>query len=313
MRRGPSLRDRVSLRLFLLIHPFLLIPVLLLLRSRPPLPTSMTSLPGATHPMSRFTEHFSIEVHPEDLEREWPRGHQNEPSSSRGLTAGSKPRAELNVPEDLESLQGHPSLGGGTTSPFMGTIFDSRAGEEGSMGTLALLPLDSRNTAEKGGSSPATYSSPGRALPRRKQEKRRVTRRTILLILLGLALLGNLIYLNVRVGELTKKSIPSPPSPTLAPIDPSPAAVAECISQFTIDAPSNPSAYPCSTCLPILSKVTNNSDVAIAAQFCGLRAFLESTSTTGQTALSNGGWGKDLRVCIWSGVSCSESGFVTSL
>jgi len=40
---------------------------------------------------------------------------------------------------------------------------------------------------------------------------------------------------------------------------------------------------------------------------------LESTSTTGQTALSNGGWGKDLRVCTWSGVSCSDSGLVTSL
>jgi len=59
--------------------------------------------------------------------------------------------------------------------------------------------------------------------------------------------------------------------------------------------------------------MANNTDAANALQFCGLRAILESTSQTGQTALSNGGWGKDLRVCTWSGVSCSGSGLVTAL
>ncbi|KAF9652818.1 L domain-like protein [Thelephora ganbajun] len=108
--------------------------------------------------------------------------------------------------------------------------------------------------------------------------------------------------------------MPSSSTPTPTPSSsPSSDNVKECLSQFTLNAPSNPSAYPCSTCLPILSNMTNNVDAANAVQFCGLRAILESTSTTGQTALSNGGWSKDLRVCTWSGVSCSDSGLITSL
>lgn len=151
--------------------------------------------------------------------------------------------------------------------------------------------------------------------PQKTQRKRRFRWSTLLLILIILALFGDIIFLNVRVVELTEvinRNTPSP-VPTLTLPNSSSEAVEECLSQFTIDAPSNPSAYPCSTCLPILSNMTNNSNATHAVQFCGLRAFLESTSTTGQTALSNGGWGKDLDVCTWSGVSCSDSGLVRSL
>lgn len=228
------------------------------------------------------------------------------PPHSYRSTVGSTPRNPHGIPEDVESLHSHRYSDRPNT--FSNIFFNLRAhNNDGNFGLVPLSPLALDVESAKHPS--ATYPTPGHS----PQKKRRFRWCTVLLILIILALLGNVIFLDVRVVELTQVINGNASSPLGPTSNSSPEAAGECLSQFTIDAPSNPSAYPCSTCLPILLNSTNNSDAANAVQFCGLRAILESTSTTGQTALSNGGWGKNLRVCTWSGVSCSDSGLVTSL
>ncbi|TFK50847.1 hypothetical protein OE88DRAFT_1617378, partial [Heliocybe sulcata] len=96
----------------------------------------------------------------------------------------------------------------------------------------------------------------------------------------------------------------------------------QCISQYTLNAPANPSSYPCSSCLPILQSLSSDlssaggSDaqaVVNAIQFCGLKGIYDSSTSTAQTALQNQGWLKDTRFCAWNSVTCDGTGRVASL
>lgn len=293
---------------------------------------SLLSQPSPSTPMnphptheSKFVEHLSTTLTGDQVERSRFSSDTSLPRRFPLGTIPSTPRTAQNIPQDVrddvESLRSQqPSRRPTSTYSNMVTqlFFEARTGDgRGSKSSFRPLSLSIPRYAEKAQPPlPATYPPSTHSPPEKKQGKRRFRWCTLLLILVILALLGNVAFLDVRVVELTgviNKNIPPSPSSTSTPSNPSSEAVGECLSQFTINAPSDPSAYPCSTCLSILSNMTNNSDAANATQFCGLRAILESTNTTGQTALSNGGWGKDLRVCTWSGVSCSDSGLVTSL
>ncbi|CDO74707.1 hypothetical protein BN946_scf184847.g15 [Trametes cinnabarina] len=156
----------------------------------------------------------------------------------------------------------------------------------------------------------------------RKKKRNRLL--LILLIVFLLYLLGNTVFLNVRVLNAASPSLPAASA--------SPGAMAssgvlsgdvqQCISQYNLNAPADPQSYPCSTCYPVLSAVPSDiSDgssqdaqtIANAVQFCGLRSVFASTSNEGQTGLSNGGWVKDVRFCAWSGVKCDGFGRVSSL
>jgi len=225
------------------------------------------------------------------------------------------------IPEDVESLRSRGSSRRQTIRDrFTKIFFDVRTLDDrvdnndiDLVSVRHLSPWAPLNVDKKEKSPhPTAYPAPGP--PREKQDKRRFRWRTFLLILIILLLLGDVTFLNVRVVELTNViNGNAPSSPTSPPAPSSSDDAEECLSQFTLNAPSNPSAYPCSTCLPVLSNVTNSTNAANVLQFCGLLAILETTNSTGQTALSNGGWGKDLSICTWSGVSCSDSGLVTSL
>ncbi|KAF8554910.1 L domain-like protein [Imleria badia] len=98
----------------------------------------------------------------------------------------------------------------------------------------------------------------------------------------------------------------------------------ECLSEFTLNAPSSPRNYPCSTCLSILQAVplsytsssanTQNAQViSNAIQFCSLRAVYETADAQGQATLGNGSWAQNLNFCTWTGVSCDTLGHVASL
>jgi hypothetical protein len=228
------------------------------------------------------------------------------------LSLGRELETSLDI-HDIESLSRHRSQKRGSIPQRLSEAFKPQTKAGKGSGDFDLVALRSQSALLNGLETvehpSATDSAPSHLSPQKLQKKRRL--KWALFIFIILVLLGDLIFLNVRA--ISKQNTSSSPVPTFAPTAPSSGAIEECLSQYAIDAPSNPSAYPCSTCLPILSQVTNNSNATEAAQFCGLRAILESTGTTGNTALSNGGWGKDLRVCIWSGVSCSDSGLVTSL
>ncbi|RPD70447.1 L domain-like protein [Lentinus tigrinus ALCF2SS1-7] len=150
------------------------------------------------------------------------------------------------------------------------------------------------------------------------------------LILLLLILLGSTIGLAVRVARLSSQSsgtaTPTAPSATssgnASASDALSADAQQCLSQYTLNAPSDPSSYPCSTCLSVLQQVpssfseTNQGEgmqIQNAIQFCGLRSIFETTSGDGQTGLSNGGWAKDVRFCAWQGVRCDGFGRVSSI
>jgi len=304
-----------------------------LLLTTPP-SSGMASTPSPWQKPSRFKEHLSISPS-DNFGIEHSRFSLDSspfhPLRTASLTLAGTPPSLKNtrdIPEDVESLRSHGSSSMRRQTirdRFTKIFFDVRTLDDRSnnpdIDLVAVRPLPpwAPLNLDRKEKSPLPTSHPARSysVPQKKQKKRRFRWCTFLLILIILALLGNVTFLNVRVVELTKiisENTPSSPTPTSTPSNPSLSDdVNECLSQFTLNAPSDPSAYPCSTCLSVLSNVTNNTDAANALQFCGLRAILENTSTAGQAALSQAGWGKDLSVCTWSGVSCSDSGLVTSL
>ncbi|KAI8978307.1 hypothetical protein BD414DRAFT_150920 [Trametes punicea] len=147
----------------------------------------------------------------------------------------------------------------------------------------------------------------------------------VLLVVVLLYLLANTVFLNVHVLDMMSQQLS--PSTASASLNMSSSTVLsadaqQCISQYTLNAPTDPQSYPCSTCYPVLSAIPSNfSDgnmedaqtIQNAVQFCGLRSIFDTASSDGQTALSNGGWVKDVRFCAWSGVKCDGFGRVSSL
>ncbi|VDC01073.1 unnamed protein product [Peniophora sp. CBMAI 1063] len=137
------------------------------------------------------------------------------------------------------------------------------------------------------------------------------------LVLIILWLMGNVVALNTRVfplGQPTTSSGADAPSAwsTLTPEQQS------CLTQYTLNAPSNPTLYPCAQCLPRVQSV-NVSDSSIAqtaadaTMFCGVRSLWEDADSDAQAALEAVGWVQDAKFCAWGGVGCNGSGQVSSI
>ncbi|KAF9228470.1 L domain-like protein [Gyrodon lividus] len=157
-----------------------------------------------------------------------------------------------------------------------------------------------------------------------RKQKRRSRCLLILLIIILLLLIGNTIFLNVHVLSLPSPSSMSSTSSTTSIAYTLSADAQQCLSQYTLNAPTSPTDYPCSTCLPTLQTVPssytsntansqNTQQITNAVQFCGLRAIYETANSQGQATLGNGSWAQDVRFCAWTGVSCDGSGRVASL
>lgn len=164
--------------------------------------------------------------------------------------------------------------------------------------------------------------------PQVRKEKKFKMWWIILLFIILAYLVGNVIFLNVRIFALTRltDSSQSPSqmnaTPTASPLASSQSlssTAKECISQFTLNAPSNASSYPCGSCLTALSGVTSSASTqdfqqaTNAIQFCGLVGIFKSADSDGQSILSNGGWSENVDFCTWTGVGCDSSGRVSSL
>ncbi|KAJ8469991.1 hypothetical protein ONZ51_g8619 [Trametes cubensis] len=158
----------------------------------------------------------------------------------------------------------------------------------------------------------------------KKQKRDRILGGVLIIVLLYL--LGNTIFLNVRVLKTTPQSSSSSSSSNASSGASASTVLSadaqQCISQYNLNAPADPQSYPCSTCYPVLSAIPSNfSDgssqdaqtIANAVQFCGLRSIFDVASSNGQTVLSNGGWVKDVRFCAWSGIKCDGFGRVSTL
>ncbi|KAI6046420.1 RNI-like protein [Pisolithus marmoratus] len=154
-----------------------------------------------------------------------------------------------------------------------------------------------------------------------RRRKRRSRCLLILLIIILLFLIGNVTYLNVRVLPLINTASSLSTNPTTQVLS---ADALQCISQYTLNAPSSPSSYPCSACFATLqgvpssfmSNAANSQDARIisnAVQFCSLRAVYETSDAQGQAALGNGSWSQNVSFCTWTGVTCDTSGRVSSL
>ncbi|KAI0695202.1 hypothetical protein C8T65DRAFT_584507 [Cerioporus squamosus] len=145
------------------------------------------------------------------------------------------------------------------------------------------------------------------------------------LVLVLLSLLGSTIGLAVRLSHSSTAAPPAPSATSGANASTTDALSADaqqCLTQYTVNAPSDPSSYPCSTCLSVLQQVPSSfiqknqgegMQIQNAIQFCGLRSIFETSSGDGQTGLSNGGWAKDVRFCAWQGVRCDGFGRVSSI
>ncbi|KIK39168.1 hypothetical protein CY34DRAFT_808597 [Suillus luteus UH-Slu-Lm8-n1] len=142
---------------------------------------------------------------------------------------------------------------------------------------------------------------------KRKSRRTRIILLLCLLIIVLLFLIANVIFLNIRVLSVQ----PATPSSTSLSVN-----AQQCLSQYTLNAPSSPSSYPCSTCLPILQAVPlssnsqNAQQIINAIQFCGLRAIFDTANSQGQASL---GWVNDVKFCAWNGVTCDSSGSVANL
>lgn len=161
------------------------------------------------------------------------------------------------------------------------------------------------------------HDCPCHAISKKKQRRRWIL--VAILILIILYLLGNVVALNTRVFAPQNVGVVSNGTSAASGLS---AEAQQCLSQYTVNAPSDPSGYPCSTCLPALQAVPPNfsdgdsqdkQQQLNAVQFCGLRAVFETSDSDGQAALKNGNWAQDVKFCAWTGVSCDGSGRVASL
>ncbi|KAG8714975.1 hypothetical protein FRC11_006305 [Ceratobasidium sp. 423] len=107
------------------------------------------------------------------------------------------------------------------------------------------------------------------------------------------------------------------PSSTSGSASASPSATSSvlqsCLTQFQLNAPSAPQAYPCDTCFSALSGAPSNAGAGPATQFCAMKAIFDSTGSTNSAALSGAGWMKDAKPCGWSGVTCDSNGNINNI
>jgi hypothetical protein len=293
---------------------------------------------------SRFREHLSITMPPPGLNIERSRFSPDSSTgpSERDSTLGGSIMYGSSRSRPLDPEKG---LTGGTST---------LSASPGIRDRFTRLFLDLRDGLRDGSRFAAGVASPPpdvshppkmpewRPLNVRKQAPKcvchsqpppqtRIQRQRNRALLAALAVF--LLYLFINVTVLNVRSFSSsrlptsaaaavtaatPPASAPASTDALPADTQQCISQYTLNAPSNPTAYPCGACLPLLAALPPSATAvypaALAAtQFCGLRSLWEDAGQQGQAALEAGGWVNNVKFCTWAGVRCDGSGRVSSL
>ncbi|KAG6331754.1 hypothetical protein ID866_7335 [Astraeus odoratus] len=277
--------------------------------------------------MSKFREHLSITLPPGHLDipveqSKFSPASTVDPSPRYSALSRNPFKQTQLSPKDMEA--GTPSSSSTLRDRFTKLFFDLRtfqsAGPEPDRSQGTRLSQWPPLHIEKRRCICSLHHDP-RHVEQRKKKKRRSRCLLILLIIILLFLIGNAIYLNVRVLSLmntTSAASTNSTNPALS------ADALQCISQFTLNAPSSPSSYPCSTCLPTLEAVPssylsddansqNVQSISNAVQFCGLLAIYETANAQGQATLGNSSWVQDVNFCAWTGVNCNTSGRVSSL
>jgi len=175
-------------------------------------------------------------------------------------------------------------------------FFDIRTFEDSG---ADLIPIQPNSQSQLSEWPPLHVEKKHNQADSRKAKKSRTCIWIALLLILLAGLTGNVIFLNIRILAMNNAAPSNFQSPSSFDVD-------QCTSQFTINAPSDPSSYPCGSCLPVLSGVSSNSHAMNAVQFCALRSIFESADSNGQSTLKTGGWVTNVNFCSWEGVSCSS-------
>jgi hypothetical protein len=240
-----------------------------------------------------------------------PRPLDLEKGSAGNSTAGSQPGAQPSFRERFARL--FVVLRLGRTRDDDPSVQRAVAPVAPSSNLPAWRPLDVRKQETV---QCNCHSQP--APQTRRQAWYRRTKRSALAVFL-LYLFINIVILDVHLYQLAywwpqAHSSSSAPTSTLMLS----ADTQQCINQYTLNAPGDPTGYACSTCLPLLAAVPPNATAAYpiardATQFCGLRSIWEDSGAKGQAGLEAGGWVKDIKFCTWSGVQCNGAGRVSSL
>lgn len=304
-------------------------------RATPPRPFTMSSScsstprPSREH-SSRFKEHLSIYVPPANYPIEASRfSPESPPEPSRTLsswTNASTVRSSTPIRKDMKemdtgSLPSVPSFTSRTSR--MGRLFfDIRTLvrdrepevvpiQQPDLPPWAPLHIEKRTQC--------CHDCPCHSVSKKDRRRRRIL--IIVLVLVILYLLGNTVVLNTRVFA-PQPAVQVSPNITSSSSSSLSAVAQQCLSQYTVNAPSDPSGYPCSQCLPTLQAVPSDfsdgtaqdsQQILNAVQFCGLRSIFETSDSNGQSALKNGNWAQDVKFCAWTGVSCDGMGRVSSL
>jgi hypothetical protein len=275
---------------------------------------------------SKFREHLSITLPPDHLpvvsskfsptSTIAPSSHF---SSARGSSRQLKSPMPTLSPKDLEAGASPPSSG--LRDRFTKLFFDDVRTLNAADQDPTPLPLSQWPPLQiEKRRCPCQVHDPKHEARVRKQQRRSQCLLILLLILL-LFLVGNVIFLNIRVLSLSTS--PST-SQTISTAQALSADAQQCLSQYILNAPTSPGGYPCSTCLSVLQAVpspyTSNSanyqnaqQIDNAIQFCGLRAIYETANAQGQATLGNGSWAQNVNFCTWSGISCDTLGQISSL
>jgi hypothetical protein len=293
--------------------------------------------PSSQGSPSKFKEHLSIAVPPPNPAFERSRFSPDSPPEQifRAIFTNnwSSPRSRRFDPEkgntasdsSRSSSQGsEPSIRDRFTRLFL-SLRGSRRNDSSVQRVVPIVALSSEapvwrldNVRE----SEAPHARHVHPLPTSMQRRYSLPFVLALAIFL-LYLFINVIILNVRsfsASQESPKLLSYTTPPASAPTNSImlSADTQQCITQYTLNAPDDPTGYPCDTCLPLVAVVPANETavypVALdATQFCGLRSIWEDAGQQGQAALEAGGWVKDVRFCTWSGVRCNGAGRVSSL
>jgi hypothetical protein len=283
---------------------------------------------------SRFKEHLSLYVppfnYPVESSRfspESPELPQRPPPPPRALstwtnTATMRSSTHMRRDYDAPATPESSSTNTASKSRIARLLFDirtlARGGRESELVPTqpAQLPPWPPLTVEK---RTCCHDCPCHSLLKdRRKTKWRQRTLVFALIIILLYLLANLVVLDIKIFGVssTGKTANLGMSSTLS------ADAQQCISQYTVNAPSDPSGYPCASCLPVLQTVNSSTaqlspqdqqTVQNAVQFCSLRSVFEAADSNGQSALKSGNWGQDVKFCAWSGVACASSGQISSL
>lgn len=174
------------------------------------------------------------------------------------------------------------------------------------------------------------HDDPEKWMKKRKKDRKRWC--LIILIIILLFLLGETVFLNIRVSQLNNIMSDAGIMPS-SNGTPSSGGKANqlttdqqaCLTQFQVNAPSSPTSYACGSCLPILQGVPSSflsasttdtatsQNITNGIQFCGLKSIFDAAGNGGNNPLGNAGWLKDVAFCTWTGVTCGGDGKVSQL